>query len=98
MWKIKTQHQRKVCLAKAGATSLFNGTTHYEKNGVLQLAYNSIFELQSTLASHRIYMPWVLMDKLHNCKVAIHRIYNATHFQLLFNSIIVTSMMSCWRH
>ncbi len=38
MWKIKTQDQRKVCFAKARATSLFNETTHYEKRGVLQLA------------------------------------------------------------
>jgi len=37
MWKIKTQDQRKICVAKVKATSLFIETTHYEKKGVLQL-------------------------------------------------------------
>jgi len=39
--------------------------TLWEKKVFCNSLYNSIFELQTTLATHYIYMPWILMDKLH---------------------------------
>jgi hypothetical protein len=36
-----------------------------EKKNVLQLAQVLKIELQPTLATHYIYMLWILMDKLH---------------------------------
>jgi hypothetical protein len=38
MWKINTQHQRKVCVAKVKTTSLFDEITHYEKKRCFALA------------------------------------------------------------
>jgi hypothetical protein len=61
--------------------------------------YNSIFELQKTLATHYMYTPLILMDKLHELQ-SCNSLYiqcnslqlncnsiKTTHFQLLFNSL-----------
>jgi hypothetical protein len=70
------------------------------KRGVLcNYCYNSLFELQSSLVTHHIFMFWVLLNKLHdllyipcnslqfNCNFV-----KITYFQLLCNSTTTTTI------
>ncbi len=85
--------------------------TLWEKKVFCNWPSNSISKLHSTLATHCIYMLWVLLDKLYkNCKScnlsyiqcnSLQLNYNfvtTTPFQLLCNSPMITIIKSCWCH
>jgi hypothetical protein len=88
--------------------------SHYEKKWCF--ATSLVTEFSNciwTLASHHIYMLWVLLDKLQklqsykNCNLLYiwcnslqlnYKFVTTIPFQLLYNSLMITIIMSCWRH
>ncbi len=86
----------------------YNWLSLWEKMVFCNWPCNSIFQLHWTLATHCIYMLWILLDKLQELQLTIYigcnslqLYYNfvtTTPFQLLCNSSMTIIIMSHWCH